>query len=300
MLRRALDLLKSRGWLDTHGRYDAVIYLSHGSAHSALVRQEGSSDVFIKFTSLLSLANEAERCALSSRRFPDHTATFIGHAIAPPLEVLVSRAVEFRPINGRGIHGARDRRALTSELEALFRAMRDGGAHPARLSDSHAWFAPFRAYCDAHLRHLDTEIAVSTLEQSLAQLPEVPQHGDLVLNNLGVRSAHRLVVFDWEDYGAVSLAGLDLFTLETSLGNDLDRPSTRSGTSGVQEVLDTDRLCRALGLDRGLYERLKPAYALVFRYLKRNYGPDVRSRFDVLASKLTGGPALGAEAPAHR
>jgi thiamine kinase-like enzyme len=46
----------------------------------------------------------------------------------------------------------------------------------------------------------------------LRELPEVPQHGDFVHNNLG-RARDTLYVFDWEDYGKVCLPGFDLAML---------------------------------------------------------------------------------------
>ena len=134
-------------------------------------------------------------------------------------------------------------------------------------------------------------IGLQRLTQALPSLPALPQHGDLVLNNLGLRPNRELVIFDWEDYGAVMLPGLDLFTLDNSIRQDLDlrRASSPSPTSACG--LDIGRLAAALGLSRQLYEELKLSYALVFRYLKRNYSAEVRARVDELIRDLAGAMA---------
>ena len=94
------------------------------------------------------------------------------------------------------------------------------------------------------------------------------------------------MIFDWEDFGAVSLPGLDLFTLELSLAGGarhlLDHRAQRH--SGSTRLVA--RACAAMQLDGADYGRLTPVYALVFRYLKRNYGPAVREQMDGLLQDL--------------
>jgi hypothetical protein len=46
-------------------------------------------------------------------------------------------------------------------------------------------------------------------------LPAAPQHSDLAINNVG-RTPERFVLFDWEDYGRVTLPGFDFATLLVS------------------------------------------------------------------------------------
>ena len=48
---------------------------------------------------------------------------------------------------------------------------------------------------------------------ALDRLPHVSQHGDLVINNLG-RAARGMVIFDWEDFGRVTLPGFDVARLD--------------------------------------------------------------------------------------
>jgi hypothetical protein len=116
-----------------------------------------------------------------------------------------------------------------------------------------------------------------------------PQHGDFVLNNIG-RAGDRLVVFDWEDYGKVSLPGLDIFTLCFSMlegaGDALHsmmRPDIRLAPAAAVFL---ERACGGQGIDLAMFRRLAPFYLLVFLYLKRNYGASVQHRLTALLSKL--------------
>jgi hypothetical protein len=54
----------------------------------------------------------------------------------------------------------------------------------------------------------------------LQRQPAVPQHCDFAKNNIG-RTKDGFVIFDWEDYGAVNLAGFDVAVLLSS-GCDFD------------------------------------------------------------------------------
>lgn len=56
-------------------------------------------------------------------------------------------------------------------------------------------------------------IKVRKWDKLLAGLPEIAQHGDLGLSNVGKLSGGELIVFDWEDYGIVNIPGFDLMAL---------------------------------------------------------------------------------------
>jgi hypothetical protein len=121
-----------------------------------------------------------------------------------------------------------------------------------------------------------------------ADIPYVPQHGDFVLNNLGC-SEGRLVVFDWEDYGATGLVGFDIFLISLSV-TGMSAASVRR----IQEVVDPAghpwafavEACRASGLDYPTFRRAIPMYLLVFRYLKRNYGQEIALRVDDILRQI--------------
>lgn len=49
-------------------------------------------------------------------------------------------------------------------------------------------------------------------EQMIGPMPTIPQHGDLAINNIG-KSRQGIIVFDWEDYGHITVPGFDLCVL---------------------------------------------------------------------------------------
>ena len=57
--------------------------------------------------------------------------------------------------------------------------------------------------------------------------------------------------------------------------------AVRARLRGVRRAL--------LGLAEDLYEELRLGYALVFRYLKRNYNSEVRARLDLLIKAIVAG-----------
>jgi hypothetical protein len=124
-----------------------------------------------------------------------------------------------------------------------------------------------------HWRHIET-------------LPQVAQHGDFVLNNIA-RSGRRLIIFDWEDYGRITLHGLDLATLLFSVcggNNSLFQAMCRDGGPLPPSLADfLRRACAHCKVDVVQFRQLLPAYLMVFLYMKRNYGVGIQQRIgDVL------------------
>ena len=106
-------------------------------------------------------------------------------------------------------------------------------------------------------------------------MPEVPQHGDLVFNNLGWAQG-RLVVFDWEDYRKVALPGLDIFTLAMSLLDGDTQAICAMATAPGRADAFIARACQLQAITLPLFRSLVPFYMLVFLYLKRNYGVQIQ------------------------
>ena len=297
MLNQVLGIVESERWFDTRQPFEKTLYLSQGSSQCVLLSRNGVPDTFVKFSNLINLAVEAGRCRLSHERFPGHTAAFLGYAERHSLQVLATRAVGFVPVSGTMMFGSRLGGSVQLGLEDLFRQMNEGPAAASSRQQGHAWFEGLQSYFDGHELQATAAIGMQRLAQALPSLPALSQHGDLVLNNLGLRPNRELVIFDWEDYGAVMLPGLDLFTLDNSIRQDLDLRRATSPSPRSACGLDVGRLTAALGLSRQLYEELKLGYALVFRYLKRNYNAEVRARVDQLIHELAGTTAPNGAVP---
>ena len=279
MLSDVLGIVEAEGWFDMTRPFEQTIYLSQGSAQCVLLSRNGLPECFVKFTDLMSLAVEAERLGSSYARFPQHTPALVGYAHRAPLEVLATRAVTFSALTGRMMLARSKRGAVCAGLENLFCRMRDVQPQLGNAQRRHGWFDGMREYFGAAPHGSAAGLGLRQLGEALDTLAPLAQHGDLVLNNLGLRPDKRLVVFDWEDYGAVELPGLDLFTLENSIDRDL-------GAHAARQTLDLACLCGALGLPLQRYESLRLGYALTFRFLKRNYNQEVRSRLDAVIDRL--------------
>lgn len=285
MLSRVLDIVAAEGWFDTAAPFEKTIQLTHGAAHCATLSRGGRADTFVKFSELASLAAEAQRCLRAGRDFAGIAPAFVGHAARASLEVLATKAESFDAVTAISFERAGDRARLLTGLECYFARMRQAVAPAAPVASPRvprAWFDDMTAYFAAARSTPSTLSALDLARDALPGLPPMPQHGDLVANNLGLRPDGTLVVFDWEDYGAVDLPGLDLFTLDMSLGTQAG-----AGGSGLPPPA-VERCCAALGLVPHAYRRLAPAYALAFRYLKRNYSPEVRARVDALLERVSG------------
>jgi hypothetical protein len=125
-------------------------------------------------------------------------------------------------------------------------------------------------------------------------MPLVAQHGDFCLPNLGV-SHGRYIIFDWEDFGRVSLPGFDLVVLVMSLlGLKADAVNdVLDGGGGDDAARLLSHLKNVLHVSDTAFRELVRLYTIVFLYLKQalRYGPSIISA----TSKLLGGlPALSA------
>ena len=291
MLNRVLDAVAAQGWFDTSLPFEKTVNLTQGPCLWLMLTRNGVSDTYVKFSECASLEREAQRCAAARRSYPTLVPRFVGYLrqdVPGSLDVLVCRAVEFRALNVRSLqHGAAQSRVF-QDLHQYFVAM------PAtRLAleltpiRNTALVQSLGAYFDDHaLAPLARRWLRSDAVRRATELPEMPQHGDLVLNNFGQLNDGASVVFDWEDFGASCLPGLDLFTLELSLaGNAENLYSGREcPMSSIQQFVRG--ACQAMQLDFNDYCTLTTVYALVFRHLKRNYGPGVRERMDRLLQDL--------------
>ena len=285
MLSRVLKLLQAEGWFDTATPFETSINLTRGACLWLLLTRDGVSDTYVKFSDCVSLKLEAQRCAAASTCYRSLVPRFVGYAQSEGLEVLVCRAVDYRTLNPKRFRDLNAKDPVFSDLVGYFAAMPGttevGGVMPMHNADIVTKLAAYFESNALARRWLHSDTVLRA-----ASLPTMLQHGDLVLNNVGQTRAGA-VIFDWEDFGATCLPGFDLFTLELSLaGNAAENLfAGRAGRADAITRLVHDA-CEAMRLALDDYKKLTPVYALVFRYLKRNYGPAVRESMDRLLLDL--------------
>lgn len=277
MLNRVIDVLARQGWFDTSLSFETSIHLTQGACLWMLLSRDGVPHTHVKFSDCFDLAAEAARSEAASRAYPGLAPAFIGHGRFDGIDVLVSRAADAYGFDPEGLL-RKPPEGLIGYFAVQPRAQPPRGV--VATGNAELAGAVGRYFAQHPLSALAGRWLASDAVAGAAAMPAMPQHGDLVLNNLGRRGDGSLVIFDWEDFGTVSLPGLDLYTLELSLAADAGPwLAGRGRRSGAAQAL-VGRACAAMGLAVADYERLAPFYALVFRYLKRNYGPEVRARMD--------------------
>ena len=285
-----MDALASRHWFDTTRPYEKSVLLTRGSGVSMLLTRGGKLDTHVKFSESTNLREEAERCAAAGLAYPSAAARFVGHAHLDGLDILASQAVDHVALSPLDLARTDLCDPIRRGLLTYFASM---GAAQAPLLPSvvanrdlvpslRQFFAGL-PIAPLALRYLDDR-----LHAQVRDLPDLPQHGDFVINNLGL-GADGLVIFDWEDFGRLNLPGLDLYTLRMSAGWGL--PAALAAAAPSQRHLPplVQRLCAVLGLTLVDFEALIPLYLLAFRFLKRAYGAEVRARMDDLLSACLSG-----------
>lgn len=284
MLKTILDKAGVRGWLDRDTAYETAIYLSQGATFSVMVSQSGTPQLFLKASTHLSLATEADRFALANTDLPRFAPGFAGYDSSPGLEVVATRALASRAITISLAHRSSKAKKVREAIIDYFAET----SRAARLQERDIHGGPeilVSHFAGTPLGDL-VQMAVRDTKPLLEDLRPVRQHGDFVINNLALDDQDRLVVFDWEDYGVLSIPGLDLFTLEFSLHHEAALMRGRGQACHPERLLDTAACARAIGLTPETHAQLRLLHALGFLYIKRHYGPDVRARLETLIGSL--------------
>jgi ubiquinone/menaquinone biosynthesis C-methylase UbiE len=116
----------------------------------------------------------------------------------------------------------------------------------------------------------------------LRGLKPVKQHGDLGAGNLRWAGS-RLVLFDWEDFGIITVPGFDLYLLISSLHGFSVK---RSNSWFERNRTHIGRLvCETVGIELPEFLALGPLYLMLFFHLKYELGYG-QSIVDVVRSEL--------------
>ena len=106
----------------------------------------------------------------------------------------------------------------------------------------------------------------------LDRLPHISQHGDLVMNNFGC-AERGMIIFDWEDFGRVTLPGFDVALMICScLRHDMARIERLFETGQPRHMGEILAHFCTGDMDGELFRRLLPIYYGAFQDLKRSLG----------------------------
>lgn len=266
------------------------INVTTGESISIGAFDSGGRFLQVKASEFVNLEREYRCYQRAWSDFPDFVPLPLGYAERETWSVIVSKGVRHTSfpralVRNSNQHSARQ----ITDLMRFFQI-----THKHTLPSSVAPHATLLNEIASHFESTPHAALVSHwisyAQHHGAQLiPESPQHGDFVLNNLA-SSNGRLVIFDWEDYGTINLQGLDLATLCISVWGE--SPAMIRAMMDINAKLDpaTDAFirtaCAQAGIACDLFRRQMPLYLLIFFYLKRNYGESVQQRLGTLLQEL--------------
>jgi hypothetical protein len=242
----------------------------------ALTRPDGHLHIRVKELGIV--PDEYENHCNAWRAFPQYVAEPLGRCVDGEWEIFVVRGIPHRSVPAGAV--ASGTSSLVSELVAFMNAS-SKSARVATPRESHT--AMLRRIHERTNDLICAEIVAEWIAaEPLDELPHIQQHGDFVVNNLGLTDSG-LCVFDWEDYGRIALPGFDLCTLlasDAKFDPDAMRnliPRTGHGTNVYADLLD--QACPKIGLTPETFLKLIPLYLVMFLDLKRdhqNYGNAIR------------------------
>ena len=288
MLTLIEGALRELGCIGPGARLRYAIDITAGDAFSIAAYLDRNRFLQVKASEFVPLLGLFEVQTRAWSRYPDMVPRPLGHREQSPWSVMVSEGIPHRPVCRADFLGRWPGAAgrMAEPVLAYFQSAAPAAAvgnTQRRLLDE-----VVHHFDATPLARLASECVDDAKAHGVESLPERPQHGDFVVNNLG-RCGQRLVVFDWEDYEKTGLPGLDVFTLGWSLlGHDSNALDTLSRADDPRLAAFLRRACEGQGLDPGQFRRLARFYLLVFLYLKRNYGARVQERLTALLTRTPG------------
>jgi hypothetical protein len=240
--------------------------------------------VHVKTSDVFSLSEEVRVYHAAFGTYRAYMPRPLGYCVREGWQVFVCEGVAHRPLLGHHVvhRGGRIFGGFFAAAHSG-RRFNAGDGHLPLLARLEAAYAGSRF--DAALAPWRTPAG----QAELAALGASPQHGDFVLNNLGLRH-EGLVVFDWEDFGKIALPGLDLCTLLVS-AIDTDAATAADALAGRDApgrrlAPTVATACGALALSVAQFHRLVPLYLLAFLQLKERYATAVHERIAGLLTRV--------------
>lgn len=250
-------------------------------------RRDGSF-VHAKVAEHVTLREEVRVYHEALRVYSDFMPVPIGYSVRGPWEIFLAEGIEHRPLSVNPLNPSRRAHELREELSRFFARSAPRSRPSSRIDNHDALLTSLEAtFSDTSFASLIAYWRSSEARKLLDSIGAAPQHGDFVSNNIGTRKS-RLVVYDWEDFGKVSLPGFDLCTFAISLLNDgmADADGlTPDGVRGDSLGMLVNPACAALNLDVDQFWRLIPLYLLTFLHLKQGYGSRIRLRIEHLLKR---------------
>jgi hypothetical protein len=226
----------------------------------------------VKVSSERPLRGEYEALRIAHQAIPGNVPQPVGLYQKAGLEILICRGIRHKKVRSLQAHRdivQKEIKAILKTSKVFFREEKPSSPHTQQLMTVFDYFKnhPLSIAMQDWLRNLNPRLINS--------LPHIKQHGDLTLYNMGV-ARNKLIIFDWEDFGKITIPGFDLCCLAVNSVTRfspmrIERISERSAYP--KEVIDIIACyCEELPLDQETFFSLYPIYLFYFLYLKDRYG----------------------------
>ncbi len=274
--------------------YNITAVSGHVGNTGAITRSGASSHIKVKECG--SYPTEYENYCKAWQSFPWHVPEPLERYFMNGREVIVIRGVPHRPVSMGSI--AADRHGLVRKIIGLLDASSTGARMAAPVEPHRAFLHPVQKRTTDPTCAAIVEDWIETERPDA--LPHIWQHGDFVINNLGLTDPG-LVVFDWEEFGRTAFPGLDLCTLlafDAAFNADTSWAIVRGARHGKHRYAELpEDGCPVIGLAPELFRQFIQIYPVIFLDLKREYGKSnemvVNQLVHDLPGQATGKPCAG-------
>lgn len=132
----------------------------------------------------------------------------------------------------------------------------------------------FDQWDDQHLFDAFREHMRALAREGDLTIPEIPQHGDLVVFNTALVDGNKekIMFIDWDSYGQTQLACLDAVTFLVTFANRYGAGLYSESRLSRHLAEVAKRYCDAIGVPRRDLHRLYPLCLLHYAELRREFG----------------------------
>lgn len=268
------EFLRAKALIDSEFRPLYTISVVNDRILNVRARTSPTSFYHVRMKLAGTLPEEYGRHNDAYAEYPERVPQPLGRTVNDEWDISVFQGIEHRRVSPGDIGSGRA--SLIPQIVEFF----DTSGRAAAVSNSAVSHQELlSALRDQTNDAVCRDILSHAIEsRCVEQLPSIRQHGDLVTVNLGI-SDSGLVIFDWEDFGRITLPGLDLCTIIASDlqfdANELRILADSTGTPRSSYARLLSGSCPALGLSPHIFRELLPLYLVVFLCLKSepgNYG----------------------------
>ncbi|MBN9460776.1 MAG: hypothetical protein J0H00_06055 [Burkholderiales bacterium] len=284
MLDIVFESLKSSGLIRADARFRYNVGLTLGDVLHLAVRCEDDRYYHIRLSEQFDLAQEYASSLRAYERFPEFVPQPLAYLHHRNMQWIVTTGVRAKPVIEEDLLRLRRNSSLHRGLIGFFLRAREQAGEPYSKDDAFGLIEGIDSrFSETELSNTCSRVTGSIDIDSLTTLSHAPQHGDFSVNNLALGKLG-LTVFDWEDFGRVTLQGFDLAILVSSMMRfEPMRLEELRATDGLKPNDDLGWIgdaCIALGIDFGRFRKMLPLYLLQFLMLKDLYSRPIRRRVE--------------------